>query len=127
MSRTAHHVPTRHRTHPAYWPLGTAGPCTGHVLTELRYAENDLTQAERDGRRPTPTLVVRSFAAYTYPRALNERLSSPYESTARAALRAFRTSARKHLRAARADTLLLAAEELDHPPTRHRHRDLWEA
>ncbi|MER7574690.1 hypothetical protein [Streptomyces sp. NPDC126514] len=31
------------------------------------------------------------------------------------------------LRAAPAGTLERVVETLDHPPTRHRHRDLWEA
>jgi hypothetical protein len=100
---------------------------TRHTLTELRYFQRDMTRAERGGHRPVPTPVVRSFTAYRYPRATNARLSSPYESTARADLRLFRTAALKHLRAAPSGTLLAAAEELDHPPTRHRHRDLWEA
>lgn len=126
MSRTVHHVPSRHRTGPAYWPLGLPGACTAHVVCELRYSQKELTRAEHAGRRPVPTVLVRSFAAYTYPRALNARPGGPYESTARAALQDFRTSACKHLRAAPPGTLLLAAEELDHPPARHRHRNLWE-
>jgi hypothetical protein len=52
-------------------------------------------------------------------------MDTPYESRARAELRAFRTSARKWLHDA-TDALVLTAGELDHPPTRHRHRDLWE-
>ncbi|MFJ9349549.1 hypothetical protein [Streptomyces sp. NPDC101237] len=79
------------------------------------------------GRRPVPVPVVRAFTAYTYPRALNARPQGSYESTARAALRAFRTAARKRLRATPPDALLSVAEELDHPPTRHRHRDLRES
>ncbi|MGW4906678.1 hypothetical protein [Streptomyces sp. NPDC004270] len=126
MSRTVHHVPSRHRTGPAYWSRGLPGPCTSHVLAELRYPGGKVSRRRGAGRRPVPTLVVRSFAAYTYPRALNARPAGPYESTARAALRTFRTVARKRLRAASPDVLLRVAEELDHPPTRHRHRDLWE-
>ena len=127
MSRTVHHVPARHRTHPARWAAGLPGPCTAHTLAELRYSHGESARAEREGRRPVPTFVVRTFAAHTYPRALNAVLWSPYESTARAALHTFRQTARKHLRAAPPGTLLAAAEDLDHPPTRHRHRDLWEA
>jgi len=127
MSRTVHHTPHRHRTAPPYWPHGTAGPCTAHSLAELRYSREELSRAERDGRRPGPTAVTRSFAAYTYPRGLGERSTSPYETMARAALRSFRTAALKHLRAAPAGSLRATAETLDHPPTRHRHRDLWEA
>ncbi|WP_327716469.1 hypothetical protein OG381_14195 [Streptomyces sp. NBC_00490] len=127
MSRTVHHVPSRHRTLPAPWPLGLPGPWTGHALTELRYPEAELARAEREGRRPVPRLARRSFTSYTYSRAVNERRYSPYERRARAALQVFRTSARRHLRAAPAGALPLWAEDLDHPPTRHRHRDLWEA
>ncbi|KOG32087.1 hypothetical protein [Streptomyces resistomycificus] len=126
MSRTVHHVPSRHRDNPA-WSRELPGPRTGHALVELRYSRAESADAVRAGRRPLPTQVVRRFAAYTYPRALNEQFSSPYESRARAALQAFRTTARNHLRAAPEGALLAAAEELDHPPTRHRHRDLWEA
>ncbi|MDT9694586.1 hypothetical protein [Streptomyces sp. P17] len=127
MSRTVHHVPTRHRTGPPYWPHGTTGPCTVHSLAELRYSRQELSRARREGRRPRPKAVLRSFAAYTYPRGLGQRWTSPYESMARAELRSFRTTALKHLRAAPAGTLGTVAEALDHPPTRHRHRDLWEA
>ncbi|WP_328870605.1 hypothetical protein OHT76_11125 [Streptomyces sp. NBC_00287] len=125
MSRTVHHVPNRHRTGPPYWPHGTAGPCTAHFLAELRYSHEELSKAAREGRRPRPKPVTPSFAAYTYPRGLGNRWTSQYESMARAALRSFRTTALKHLRAAA--PLATAAETLDHPPTRHRHRDLWEA
>lgn len=127
MSRTVHHIPGRHRTGPPCWPHGTAGPCTAHFLGELRYAHEELSKAEREGRRPRPKRMMRSFAVYTYPRGLGERWTSPYESRARAELRSFRTTAVKHLRAASAGTPERAAETLDHPPTRHRHRDLWEA
>ena len=122
MSRTVHHVPARHRTHPPYWAAGLSGPCTAHTLPELRYSHAESARAEREGRRPVPT-----FVAHIYPRALNADLWSPYESTARAALHTFRQTAHKHFRAAPPGTLLTAAEDLDHPPTRHRHRDLWEA
>ncbi|MEU6377908.1 hypothetical protein [Streptomyces sp. NPDC046909] len=127
MSRTTHHVPSRHRTLPAYWPLGLPGPWTGNTVTELRYSHEESIRAEREGRRPVPGFVVRDFTSYTRPRAMNERYSSPYERRARAALQAFRTSAHRHLRAAPTGALLRWAEDLDHPPTRHRHRDLWEA
>ncbi|MFI9765457.1 hypothetical protein ACIHJG_01150 [Streptomyces sp. NPDC052415] len=127
MSRTVHHVPGRHRTGPPYWPQGLAGPCTRHSLGELRYERQELSKAVREGRRARPRPLVRSFAAYTYPRGPGERGVSPYESRARAALRSFRVTAVKQLRAAPAGTLERVAETLDHPPTRHRHRDLWEA
>ncbi|WP_128377784.1 hypothetical protein [Streptomyces cavernae] len=126
MSRTVHHVPWRHRTLTAYWPQGLAGPWTAHSLVELRYSEAELRRAQRAGRRPAPALLTRTFASYTFPRAMNERFRDPYESRARAKLRAFRTAARKHLRAAPAGALRTAAEDLDHPPTRHRHRNIWE-
>ncbi len=127
MSRTAHHVPSRHRTLPAHWSLGLPGPWTGNAVTELRRPSAESTQARREGRRPVPQTVVRSFTSYTFSRAMNERPSSPYERRARAALQTFRTSALRHLRAAPTAALPLWAEDLDHPPVRHRHRDLWEA
>jgi hypothetical protein len=127
MSRTVHHVPARRRTRPPYWSGGLPGPRTAHTLTELRYSHAESARAAREGRRPVPAFVVRSFAAHTYPRALNTAFWNPYESAARAALRTFRHTARNLLRAAPAGTLLAAAAELDHPPTRHRHRNLWEA
>ncbi|MEU9465337.1 hypothetical protein AB0D78_01525 [Streptomyces avermitilis] len=126
MSRTVHHVPTQHRITPPYWSSGLPGPATAHANTELRYSEKELTRALREGGRPTPTRLIRAFAAYTYPRALNEHFRTSYEATARADLRTFRTTARKLLRAVPQGTLLDAAEALDHPPTRHRHRNLWE-
>jgi len=127
VSRTVHHVPGRHRTIPAFWGLGLQGPWTGNAVHELRYAHKELGRARRERRRPVPKRVVRSFTSYTYPRTINDRATSPYERRARAALQAFRASARLDLRAAPAEALLLWAEDLDHPPTRHRHRDLWEA
>ena len=127
MSRTVHHVPNSRRTLPARWPLGLHGPWTGHTVTELRYSGAELARSAREGRRPTPRFARRSFTSYTYSRAVNERRYSPYERQARAALQGFRTAARRHLRAAPSGELLSWAEGLDHPPTRHRHRDLWEA
>jgi hypothetical protein len=127
LSRTAHHVPSRHRTLPAFWPRGLSGPWTGNTVTELRYTREEFTRTRRQGRRPVPRLVARTFTSYTFSRAVNERVDSPYERRARAALQGFRTSARRHLRAAPAGELLSWAEEVDHAPTRHRHRDLWEA
>jgi hypothetical protein len=126
MSRTAHHVPSRHRTVPAPWSAGLPGPCTAHELTDLRHARAESWRARGEGRRPVPARVTRSFATYTLARALRGRIRSPYESRARASLSTFRSTARNHLRAAPPGTLLEAAEALDHPPTRHRHRDLWE-
>lgn len=127
MSRTAHHVPSRHRTLPACWPRGWRGPWTGNDVAELRYPREEFTRARSEGRRPVPRLVVRSFTSYTRTRAVNERRDTPYERRARAALQNFRTAARRHLRAAPTGALPLWAEDLDHPPVRHRHRDLWEA
>lgn len=127
MSRTTHHVPSKHRTLPAFCPRGRSGPWTGNTVAELRYTREEFTRARREGRRPVPSLAVRTFGSYTFWRAVNERRKTPYERRARAALQNFRTSARGHLRAAPAGELLSWAEELDHPPTRHRHRDVWEA
>ena len=149
MSRTVHHVPSRHRTLPAFWPIGRPGPWTGNEVAELRYAHAEFSRARREGRRPVPVIVVRSFTSYTYSRAMNERRYSPYERRARAALQVFRSAARTRLRAApggalsrwaetqdldldldldqNVDVDLVADLDLDHPPTRHRHRDLWEA
>lgn len=129
MSRTVHHVRSRHRAIPAFWSAGPPAPWTRHALTELRYSAAEMSRARREGRRPVPARVVRAFTAYTYPRAMNECFWNPYESAARAALRSFRTTARKSLRAVPPGTLLAAVEhlDLDHPPTRHRHRNLWEA
>ncbi|GAB2956011.1 hypothetical protein [Streptomyces heilongjiangensis] len=127
MSRTVHHVRSRHRKVPAYWAAGLPAPWTAHTLTGLRYSGGELSRARREGRRPRPTRVVRAFTSYRYARAVNEHFWDPYESQARAALRAFRTAARTHLRAAPPGGLLTAADLLDHPPTRHRHRNLGEA
>jgi hypothetical protein len=127
MSRTVHHVRSRHRSVPAYWAAGLPAPRTAHTLTELRYSGAELSRARREGRRPRPTRVVRTFTSYRYARAVNQCFWNPYESQARAALRTFRSTARTHLRAAPPGDLVTAAETLDHPPTRHRHRNLWEA
>ncbi|WAZ21014.1 hypothetical protein STRCI_002167 [Streptomyces cinnabarinus] len=127
MSRTAHHTPPRHRTAPPYWPYGVTGPCTAHSLPELRYTHRELARAEREGRRPRPMPVRRSFAAYTYPRTLGTLSAGPYERRARAALQSFRRAAVKDLAAVLPGMLQDASQALDHAPTRHRHRDLWEA
>ncbi|PBC64351.1 hypothetical protein BKI49_08365 [Streptomyces sp. Tue6028] len=126
MSRTVHHVPAGRRATPPYWTAGLPGPLTAHHLTELRLSGAESARARREGRRAVPYRLVRSFAAYTYPRALDETFHTARESTARAELRAFRTAARKLLHAAPPGELLGTAQDLDHPPTRHRHRNLWE-
>ncbi|SEQ53965.1 hypothetical protein SAMN04487983_100620 [Streptomyces sp. yr375] len=127
MSRTVHHIRPRHRVHPAHGvPSERLLADSGHALGELRYSAEELTRARRERRRPLPVPLVRAFRAYTYPRSLNAHIDGPYESRARAALSVFRSTARNHLRAAPPGTLLTAAVDLDHPPTRHRHRNLWE-
>ncbi|MDX3803292.1 hypothetical protein [Streptomyces sp. AK04-3B] len=125
MSRTVHHVPLRHRVEPLELFDQGRHLATGHFLVELRYRAADLTRARRERRRPAPVLLVRAFRAHTFPRSLNEQVDDPYERRARAALAVFRSTARNRLRAAPPGALLAAAEELDHPPTRHRHRNLW--
>ncbi|MFJ3668536.1 hypothetical protein ACIPSE_19040 [Streptomyces sp. NPDC090106] len=128
MARTAHHVPSRHRTLPAFWSLGLPGPWTGNAVPDLRRTHAESRRVRREGRRPVPRRVVRRFTSYTYARAVGDRSTSPYERRARAALQRFRASARLTLRAAASEeALLTCAEDLDLPPTRHRHRDLWEA
>jgi hypothetical protein len=125
MSRTVHHVRPRHRVNPAHWPAESLNLDTGHRLVALRYSAQELTRARRERRRPVPVQLVHTFCAYTFPRSLNAQVDGPYESRARAALAVFRSTVRNRLRAASPGALLSAAEELDHPPTRHRHRDLW--
>jgi hypothetical protein len=131
MSRTVHHVPDRHRTHRTGWSAGPSGPWTAHTLEDLRYSDAELSRSRATGRRPIPAYLVRTFAAHRYPRATGVRMWDPYEATARARLRTFRRSAHKYLyaatHAATTDALLTVAEDLDHPPTRHRHRNLWES
>ncbi|MCX4761197.1 hypothetical protein OG562_09470 [Streptomyces sp. NBC_01275] len=125
MSRTVHHIRPRHRAH--HCPDGCRPILfTGHHLTELRYSEQESSRARRERRRPSPVPLVRAFSAYTFPRTLNETVDGPYESRARAALSVFRATALLHLRAAPPGDLLTAAEELDHPPTRHRHKNIWD-
>lgn len=131
MSHTVHHVPSRHRkpgSRSTPWYSICGGPFTANSLTELRYSAAEMSAARAAGRRAEPALLVRSFAAYSYPRALGVRVSGRRrpEAGARAALRAFRTSARGRLNAAGPGELLDVAEDLDHPPTRHRHIALWE-
>ncbi|MER6563681.1 hypothetical protein ABT300_39375 [Streptomyces sp. NPDC001027] len=126
MSRTVHHVPPRHRVEPLHLQDGGRRLVTGHCLVELRYRAADLTRARRERRRPTPVPLVREFRARTFPRSLNARIDGPYERRARAALAVFRSTSRNRLRAAPSGALLATAEDLDHPPTRHRHRNLWE-
>lgn len=126
MSRTVHHVRPRHRVEPLHLPAGSRRLVTGHCLVELRYTAADLCRARCERRRPTPVPLVRAFRARTFPRSLNAQVDGPYESRARAALAVFRSTARNRLRAAPSGELLATAEELDHPPTRHRHRNLWE-
>ncbi|MBT2504497.1 hypothetical protein J7I98_01030 [Streptomyces sp. ISL-98] len=122
MSRTTHHTPLKHRK-TSWWSRGSGGPWTAHTLTDLRYSYADLSKALRTGRRPTPSRRMRTFASYEYPRAAGTpiRGQREHESRARAALRLFATRARKELR-----TSPTTAEDLDHPPTRHRHTCIWQ-
>ncbi|MFD4573771.1 hypothetical protein ACFWNK_35925 [Streptomyces sp. NPDC058417] len=127
MSRTVHHVRPRHRNHhPAPWSTRWAGLRSGHRLTALRRTVRETARARREGRRPLPVPVDRAFVAHTYPRSLNAGVDGPYEVRARAALAVFRAGARNRLRAAPPGGLLALAEELDFPPTRHRHRNIWD-
>ncbi|MEV4231768.1 hypothetical protein AB0J81_32765 [Streptomyces bobili] len=127
MSRTVHHIRPRHRNHhPAPWSTHWAGLRSGHRLVQLRFTREESARAPREGRRPRPVPVRSAFTAYTYPRSLNAGVDGPYESRARAALAVFRTTARNRLRAAPPGALLDIADDLDHPPTRHRHGNLWD-
>ncbi|MFJ4696149.1 hypothetical protein [Streptomyces sp. NPDC088766] len=127
MSRTVHHIRLRHRNHhPAPGSVGWAGLRSGHRLVQLRITFEESARARREGRRPRPVPVHRAFTAHTWPRSLNAGVDGPYESRARAALAVFRTTARNRLRAAPPGALLDAADDLDHPPTRHRHRNIWD-
>jgi hypothetical protein len=127
MSRTVHHIRPRHRNHhPVPGSTHWAGMRSGHRLVQLRVTTEESARAPREGRRPRPVAVRCAFTAYTYPRALNAGVDGPYESRARAALAVFRTTARNRLRAAPPGALLDVAEELDHPPTRHRHGNIWD-
>lgn len=126
MSRTVHHVRPRHRVRTDDRSSQRRGWSTGHRLGELRYSEREMARARRERRRPVPVPLVRAFRSSTFPRSLNARIDGPYESRARAALSVFRSAARNRLRAAPAGGLLSAAEELDHPPTRHRHQNVWD-
>ncbi|MCF4137812.1 hypothetical protein L1856_15460 [Streptomyces sp. Tue 6430] len=127
MSRTVHHIRLRHRNHhPAPGSPGWTGLRSGHRLVQLRVTFAESARARREGRRPRPVPVHRTFTAHTCPRSLNAGVDGPYESRARAALAVFRTTARNRLRAAPPGALLDVAEDLDHPPTRHRHRNIWD-
>ncbi|GAA1509122.1 hypothetical protein GCM10009730_11630 [Streptomyces albidochromogenes] len=125
MSRTAHHVPLKHRD-TSWWSTGPApsAPWTAHALTDFRCSHAELGAAHRAGRRPVPRRVTRAFASHTFPRASGTPLTGrpAYESRARAALHRFTTRARHQLR-----TAPHTAEDLDHPPTRHRHACVWHA
>ncbi|MBT2397741.1 hypothetical protein [Streptomyces sp. ISL-100] len=123
MSRTAHHTPLKHRD-TSWWSTGSA-PCTSwtaHAVTDLRYSNAELRAAHRAGRRPTPDRLTHTLTAYTFPRASGTPITgrSEHETQARAALHRFTTRARKQLRASST-----TAEDLDHPPTRHRHACIW--
>ncbi|NUK06386.1 hypothetical protein [Streptomyces lunaelactis] len=124
MSRTVHHIPLQHRA--TSWWSNYLGPWTAHAVIELRYSHAESGESHRAGRRPMPRRIVRGFASYEYPRAVGVPVSGRAyrEATARAALREFCTSAVKDLCAA--DDLLETAEDLDHPPTRHRHGCIWD-
>ncbi|WP_062649588.1 hypothetical protein [Streptomyces maremycinicus] len=126
MSRTVHHVRPRHRVRPDDRPSRRQGWSTGHRLGELRYSAGESARALRERRRPVPLPLVRVFRSHTFPRSLNAEIDGPYESRARAALSVFRSTARNRLRAAPPGALLAVAEDLDHPPTRHRHRNVWD-
>ncbi|MDQ0580337.1 hypothetical protein [Streptomyces rishiriensis] len=126
MSRTVHHVRPRHRVRPDDRPSQRRGWSTGHRLVELRHSAGESARARRERRRPVPVPLVCAFRSYTFPRSLNSRIDGPYESRARAALSVFRSTARNRLRAAGPGALLLVAEDLDHPPTRHRHGNVWD-
>lgn len=126
MSRTVHHVRPRHRVDPGGLSAQGRGWSTGHRLGELRYEAAEMARGRREGRRPVPVPLVRAFCCRTFPRSLNAGIEGPYESRARAALSVFRSTARNRLRAAAPGALLAAAEELDLPPTRHRHRNVRE-
>jgi len=68
MSRTVHHVPERHR----YRAVDGDGYWSRHQISDLRYSQLVLLEAERRGRRPCPGESVRIRRFYKWPRATND-------------------------------------------------------
>ncbi|GLW01507.1 hypothetical protein Slala05_51380 [Streptomyces lavendulae subsp. lavendulae] len=129
MARTAHHTPhhqtpygKRLREERDMLPrhqIGCVGPWRRIDLRDLRYAEAELALAAREGRRPRPKRIRRSFDIWHYCCAY--RSQGDYISVAANLVeRAARARARDACRAALYDA------ETAVEPYRPRHQAHWD-
>lgn len=116
MSRTAHHVPPRHRNN-GRRVRGLPPLATGHVLADLRYSHVAVRAAVRQGRRPVPVRVRVGFVAYEYPRSYNDDeigwLASQAHRRTRRIARAELAAARQVANAVARGGWALAVADLD--------------
>ncbi|MFD8020425.1 hypothetical protein ACFV6G_08360 [Streptomyces lavendulae] len=130
MARTAHHTP-HHQTPygkrrkeeldtQPWHPIWRAGPWRRVDLRDLRYAAAELALAEKEGRRPRPKKIRRSFDIWQYCCA--HRTHGDYISVAgNLEERAARARARDACRAALYDP------ETVIEPYRPRHQAHWDS
>jgi hypothetical protein len=75
VSRTAHHIPVKHRDDPEHFYYYSTGwwryqrryknlPKEGKTLWDLRYTYREIRVAEREGRRPQPQKKRHVLAMY---------------------------------------------------------------
>ncbi|MFI2765429.1 hypothetical protein ACH5A3_42535 [Streptomyces echinatus] len=95
-------------------------------LYDLRYPHAELAQAAREGRRPVPTKTLRRIISWqSMVRHCRKGSFSAEIATAEG-----RARLRGRLEAQRARGLHRAGHALDDvdiPPIRHRHGELWHA
>ncbi|MFF4017971.1 hypothetical protein [Streptomyces sp. NPDC001843] len=118
MSRTVRTTPRRLRVRD--------GAAEFMSLYDLRYTHAELAQAAREGRRPAPTKTLRRITSWQ-PLLLDRRDGSFSAAVATAEGRA---RLRGRLEAQRIRGLHHAGHDLDDvdiPPVRHRHDELWHA
>ncbi|MGW1882622.1 hypothetical protein [Streptomyces sp. NPDC001970] len=123
MSRTAHHIPSRHDDLGRTWEeRHRARAIRALALSSLRYDRREETLAGAEGRRARPQLVRTGFAIYTYDRAhRSARTGFAANRAERSARRSVRLRCAEIRRTHRAG----GATDLDVPQTRHRHGALW--
>ncbi|WP_262387175.1 hypothetical protein [Streptomyces sp. TRM49041] len=129
MARTAHHL-THVRAHRDLWTdAPPRAPWHSVVLHGLRYSAATLADAARAGRRPRPQRVrpqvtVRRFARYRWDRSVS-RWAAEGERRARQDLRGRLRALELLVDDGTGHLDLSPTEDVDVPPTRHRHTARW--
>ncbi|MEU8433861.1 hypothetical protein AB0F18_13230 [Streptomyces sp. NPDC029216] len=128
MSRTAHHTPhrqtpfgiERHAEHASDRPWREYLrnlPWRRHTVHDLRYSAAEIALAEKEGRRPQPRQIRRSFEIFAYCCAFSDGITEDANLEERTARRRLRNELR----------LALHDADTDITPARHRYSAHWDS